>query len=120
MTLPADKGNATVIIDMAVYKGKTSALLNDQDTYVRLTRDLTLKVERALLALLADMFHFALPKRKSSHYAFLWHSGAAPGLYGLMCPCVQLVISPAPLLTSYPDTACTKFRLRLLERAPRM
>lgn len=69
--LPADKEDATVLIDTAVYKGKILALLVDQDTYVRLTRDPTLKVQRDLQERLADVFRFVPPERKSLLFASL-------------------------------------------------
>ncbi|XP_072146239.1 uncharacterized protein [Dermacentor andersoni] len=108
--LPADKGNATVLIDTAVYKNKTLALLNDQDTYVRLTRDPTLKVQRDFQTLLADVFRFVAPERKSLYFKLLCHNGAAPALYGLpkvhkpnvpLRPIVDYTRSPLYKLSAY-------------------
>ncbi|XP_065307646.2 uncharacterized protein [Dermacentor albipictus] len=108
--LPADKGNATVLIDTAVYKNKMLALLNDQDTYVRLTRDPTLKVQRDFQTLLADVFRFVAPERKSLYFKLLCHNGAAPALYGLpkvhkpnvpLRPVVDYTRSPLYKLSAY-------------------
>ncbi|XP_072144232.1 uncharacterized protein [Dermacentor andersoni] len=108
--LPADKGNATVLTDTAVYKNKMLALLNDQDTYVRLTRDPTLKVQRDFQTLLADVFRFVAPKRKSLYFKLLCHNGAAPALYGLpkvhkpnvpLRPIVDYTRSPLYKLSAY-------------------
>ncbi|XP_050038905.1 uncharacterized protein [Dermacentor andersoni] len=108
--LPADKGNATVLIDTAVYKNKMLALLNDQDTYVRLTRDPTLKVQRDFQTLLADVFRFVAPERKSLYFKLLCHNGAAPALYGLpkvhkpnvsLRPIVDYTRSPLYKLSAY-------------------
>lgn len=108
--LPADKGNATVLIDTSVYKSKVLALLDDQDTYVRLTRDPTLKVQRDLQTLLADVFRFVPPERKSLYYSLLCHNGAAPALYGLpkvhkpnvpLRPIVDYTRSPLYNLSGY-------------------
>nr|XP_054925874.1 uncharacterized protein LOC129384453 [Dermacentor andersoni] len=108
--LPPDKGNATVLIDTAVYKNKMLALLNDQDTYVRLTRDPTLKVQRDFQTLLADVFRFVAPERKSLYFKLLCHNGAAPALYGLpkvhkpnvpLRPIVDYTRSPLYKLSAY-------------------
>lgn len=56
------------------------------------------------------MFHFVLPKRKSFHYAPLFHNGAAPALYGLLKvhkpnvplrPIVDCTYSPLNKLSGY-------------------
>ncbi|KAH7950986.1 hypothetical protein HPB52_003754 [Rhipicephalus sanguineus] len=44
--LPADKGNATVVLDTSVYKWKMLDLFQDQD--MRLNRDPTLKAQKEL------------------------------------------------------------------------
>ncbi|XP_075553542.1 uncharacterized protein LOC142586176 [Dermacentor variabilis] len=59
------------------------ALLNDQETYVRLTRDPTLKVQRHFQTLLADVFRFVHSEHKFLYFKFLCHNGAAPALNGL-------------------------------------
>ncbi|XP_075559328.1 uncharacterized protein LOC142590809 [Dermacentor variabilis] len=75
------------------------ALLNDQDTYVRLTRDPTLKVQRDFQTLLADVFRFVAPERKSLYFKLLCHNGAAPALYGL--PKVRKPNVPLRLIVDY-------------------
>lgn len=71
--LRADKKSGTVLSDTAVYKCKILALLDDP----------TLKVQRDLQALLADLFCFVPPECKSLYYMLLCHNGAALALYGL-------------------------------------
>ena len=41
--LPADKGNATVVMERKDYDGKVRGLLNDTTTYQRLPKDPTWK-----------------------------------------------------------------------------
>ncbi|XP_077492345.1 uncharacterized protein LOC144103522 [Amblyomma americanum] len=52
--LPADKGNATVVLDRTEYIKKMSALLEDKNTYTKINRDPTRKIEAELQKLLAD------------------------------------------------------------------
>ncbi|XP_070394021.1 uncharacterized protein [Dermacentor albipictus] len=54
--LPADKGNATVLLDKVDYSQKMLTLLEDTNTYVQLDRDPTPKVQRDYQKLLADVF----------------------------------------------------------------
>ena len=49
---PADKGNATIVINSEDYDGKIRSLLADTDTYKRLAKDVTLAQERRINALL--------------------------------------------------------------------
>lgn len=37
--IPADKGNATVVIDRAMYEDKMNNIVNDEPTYMKLKRD---------------------------------------------------------------------------------
>ncbi|XP_037505083.1 uncharacterized protein LOC119381202 [Rhipicephalus sanguineus] len=108
--LPADKGNATVVLDTAVYKRKMLDLLEDQDTYIRLTRDPTLKVQKELQKLLSDVFRFVPPEHKGLYYSLLCHNGSAPALYGLpkihkpdvpLRPIVDFTRSPLHKLSGY-------------------
>ena len=46
--LPADKGNATVVMDRDSYKEKINDLLDDDETYTKLKRDPTKKIERSI------------------------------------------------------------------------
>ena len=52
---PADKGNATVIMDQTAYDGKIRGLLADTSTCRRLTRDPTQDLERWINALLLSL-----------------------------------------------------------------
>lgn len=81
--LPADKGNATVILDRAEYINKVNGLLKHTSTYPQLTRDPTRKVEYELQKLLVEVFHFVPPENKSLYYKLLCRNGSAPALYGL-------------------------------------
>ncbi|XP_075547643.1 4-pyridoxate dehydrogenase-like [Dermacentor variabilis] len=86
------------------------ALLNDQYTYVRLTRDPTLKVQRDFQTLLADVFRFVAPEHNSLYFKLLCHNGAAPALHGLpkvnkpnvpLRPIVDYTRSPLYKLSAY-------------------
>ncbi len=46
--LPADKGNATVVMDRCEYKMKMKKLLDDEYTYKQLPNDPTTKIEKRL------------------------------------------------------------------------
>ncbi|XP_077507345.1 uncharacterized protein LOC144116813 [Amblyomma americanum] len=46
--LPADKGNATVVLDKREYVNKMTGMLEDERTYLPLNRDPTSKVQRDL------------------------------------------------------------------------
>ena len=52
--LPADKGNATVVIDKTEYVGKMTQMLKD-GTYRKLTRDPTSKVETKITKALKQL-----------------------------------------------------------------
>lgn len=83
VVLPADKGNATVILNSNDYVEKMTDLLTDDNTYVALKRDPTLKIEKNLQSLLADVFQMVPPQYKSSYFRLLCHNGSTPALYGL-------------------------------------
>ncbi|KAH6940236.1 hypothetical protein HPB50_026404 [Hyalomma asiaticum] len=52
--LPADKGNATVVLNKLDYEKKMLRMLEDKETYKPLNRDPTPKTQRDLQKLLAD------------------------------------------------------------------
>jgi len=54
MILPADKGNATVVMDRDVYDQKICTLLED-DTYTKLRRDPTERIETDLQKTLKEL-----------------------------------------------------------------
>jgi len=54
MILPADKGNATVVMDRDVYDQKIRTLLED-DTYTKLRRDPTKRIETDLQKTLKEL-----------------------------------------------------------------
>ena len=79
---PADKGNATVVMDRTTYDGKIRTLLADADTYKALPRDPTPALERKMNALLLSLTREgAIP---TTLYNRLRSSaGKVPLLYGL-------------------------------------
>ncbi|XP_077516597.1 uncharacterized protein LOC144127356 [Amblyomma americanum] len=81
--LPADKGNATVMLNRPDYEKKMRDLLQDRSTYVALKKDPTSKLERELQKLLVDVFHFVPPHHKSVYFRLLCQNGSAPALYDL-------------------------------------
>ena len=56
LILPADKGKASVLMDVSDYEGKISAMLNDERTYQQLTSDPTSKYKRQLVAILTRLY----------------------------------------------------------------
>ncbi|XP_077508404.1 uncharacterized protein LOC144119728 [Amblyomma americanum] len=108
--LPADKSNATVILNSTDYDKKMMELLQDKSTYIALKKDPTLKVERELQKHLAYVFLFVPPQHKALYYRLLCHNGSAPVLYGLpkihkegvpMRPIVDFTRSPLCQLLGY-------------------
>ena len=107
--LPADKGNATVVMDREEYDRKMQEMLDDEQTYRRLKKDPAPALERRMNALLLSM------NRKGSIpdklYEMLRSSaGRNPLLYGLpkvhkpnvpMRPIVSFVHSPTYQLSRH-------------------
>lgn len=106
VVLPADKGNATVVLDSSEYKDKISALLNDT-TYRPIKRNPTNSLEKRTRALIKaspiDLRtqRFLLPQE---------HASRVPRLYGLpkihkagrpLRPIVSAVDSPTQPLAKY-------------------
>ena len=52
--LPADKGRTTVILDKQDYQNKVNTLLNDTNTYEKLTSDPTRSIKNKLIQILRD------------------------------------------------------------------
>ena len=46
--IPADKGKTTVIMDSTDYEHKISNLVNDNQTYLKIPKDPTTKIENTL------------------------------------------------------------------------
>ncbi|XP_077486703.1 uncharacterized protein LOC144098003 [Amblyomma americanum] len=108
--LPADKGNATVMLNRPDYDKKMLDLLQDRSTYVALKKDPTSKLERELQKLLVDVFHFVPPHHNSLYFRLFCYNGFAPALYGLpkihkegvpMRPIVDFTRSPSYELSGY-------------------
>ncbi|XP_049276142.1 uncharacterized protein LOC125760304 [Rhipicephalus sanguineus] len=105
--LPADKGNATVVLDRRDYDRK------DQDhlvsgTYSKLKKDPTAQVQRDL-KLLGDVF-VKHPDTRALHLRLMCRNGSAPGFYGLpkthkpgvpLRPIVDFTSSPLRALSSF-------------------
>ena len=64
--LPADKGNATVMMERGDYEGKVRELLNDTSTYRRLPKDPTQAQETKISRMLRE-----LHKKKGDYKAHL-------------------------------------------------
>lgn len=104
MILPADKGNAVVLLDRAEYIEKMTTLLQDEETYEKIGRDPTRKIEAELQKLLAEVFKYVPPDGQHIYKRLLCHNGAAPAIYGVPKKCtrrehrfVQSWTSHAPL-----------------------
>ncbi|XP_077486812.1 uncharacterized protein LOC144098163 [Amblyomma americanum] len=107
---PADKGNATVLLDKADYVKKMLSLLEDGGTYVRLKNDPTLKLEREFQKLLSDVFLAVPPNQKALYYKLLSHNGSAPVFYGL--PKIH-----KPDVPLRPIVDCTRYPLHNLSKS---
>ena len=55
LILPADKGKATVVIDVSEYEEKINEMLSDERTYEKLTSDPTQRYKRELVAILSRL-----------------------------------------------------------------
>ncbi|XP_077486813.1 uncharacterized protein LOC144098165 [Amblyomma americanum] len=115
VTLPADKGNATVLLDKADYEKKMLSLLEDGETYVRLKKDPTLKLEREFQKLLSDVF-LAFPQNQEAlYYKLLSQNGSAPAFYRL--PKIHkpdVALRPIVDYTRSPLHNLSKFLLQVL------
>lgn len=82
VVLPADKGHATVVMDVVEYNRKMNSLLTDPKTYKKLARDTTSSLERRMNAMLMQLKKLGsitsnlCDKLRSS-------AGQLPLLYGL-------------------------------------
>uniref|UniRef100_A0A131XB29 Putative reverse transcriptase n=1 Tax=Hyalomma excavatum TaxID=257692 RepID=A0A131XB29_9ACAR len=106
--LPADKGNATVVLDRQDYDRKVQDHL-ESDTYVKLKKDPTAQVQRDLNKLLGDVFG-KHPDARALHLRLMCRNGSAPGFYGLpkihkpgvpLRPIVDFTSSPLRALSSF-------------------
>ncbi|XP_070386669.1 uncharacterized protein, partial [Dermacentor albipictus] len=110
VVLPADKGNATVLLDRSKYIEKMCLLLSDVHTYASVARDPTPKLQRDLQKLLADVFRMVPPQHKQLYYRLICHNGSAPAIYGLpkvhkpdvpLRPIVDFTRSPLHKLSNF-------------------
>lgn len=116
MLTNADKGNTTVLLDKSEYSQKAYALLNDQNTYSKLSKDPTVTVQNKLNKII-DNFQ----KRKvisSDEGKFLkCNNGVPPKMYFLpkihknnvpLRPIVSFIGSPLYNLTKFLSELLTK------------
>ncbi|XP_070380710.1 uncharacterized protein [Dermacentor albipictus] len=81
--LPADKGNAIVLLDRSDYNEKMKDLLSAEDTYVAIQKDPTVNLQTKLQKLLSKIFNFVPPQQKLLYHRLLCTNGSAPAIYGL-------------------------------------
>ena len=53
--LPTDKGNATVVLDRRMYDLKMKEIIDDQNTYRKLLRDPTTRIEKKISGVIRDV-----------------------------------------------------------------
>ena len=80
--LPADKGNATVVMDRSTYSDKMNALLKDEGTYLCISRNPTTRVEKQVSEALRSLHQKnvitdSTYKRLNPQYSY------PPQMYGL-------------------------------------
>ena len=100
--LPADKGNATVVMDKSDYSRKLDEHIND-NTYVKLKRDPTAATERKLTKVLKknkDQGHITETQYKRLNQ----HHSKAPHMYGL--PKIHKPNVPLRPIVSCRGSAC--------------
>ncbi|XP_077535913.1 uncharacterized protein LOC144148203 [Haemaphysalis longicornis] len=108
--LPADKGNAVVILNRSEYNQKLMDLLSDGDTYAAMKKDPTTRLQAKLQKLLSKIFQFVPPQQKHFYYRLPCTNGSAPAIYGLakvhkpgvpLRPIVDFTRSPLHRLSGY-------------------
>ena len=112
--LPADKGRATVVMDMCTYDEKMESLLSDRSTYKVITKDLSNSLQRRMNEKLLEL------KKKGAlaieeYNKLRCSSGRTPSIYGL--PKIHKPDIPLrPIVSFYtsPTYALSKFLSRLL------
>ena len=105
----SDKGNSTVVMNTTDYDKKIMFLLNDDNTYMLLKKDITKNIERKLNKFVFDLFK--QDKIPQSTYHYLHSTDAtAPCLYGLpkihksnipLRPIVSFINSPLYNLSKF-------------------
>ena len=104
--LPADKGRATVVIDISQYDSKMMHLISDSSTYKVMQKDPTPSLQRKMNGLL---LHLKKQQRlQPTEYDYLrCSSGNIPSIYGVPkihkpgVPLRPIVSFCTPLLTTY-------------------
>ncbi|KAM7293044.1 uncharacterized protein ISCGN_026174 [Ixodes scapularis] len=108
VVLPADKGNATVLVDRADYDEKALQLLNT-DAYMILPKDPTAKIQAGLNKMLSTIFD-GYPESRGLYLGLICRNGSAPAFYGLpkvhkpdvpLRPIVDFTTSPLRALSNH-------------------
>ncbi|KAM7284822.1 uncharacterized protein ISCGN_001916 [Ixodes scapularis] len=108
VVLPADKGNATVLLDRADYDEKALQLLNT-DAYMILPKDPTAKIQASLNKMLSTIFD-GYPESRGLYLGLICRNGSAPAFYGLpkvhkpdvpLRPIVDFTTSPLRALSNH-------------------
>ncbi|KAM7306815.1 uncharacterized protein ISCGN_010474 [Ixodes scapularis] len=108
VVLPADKGNATVLLDRADYDEKALQLLNT-DAYMILPKDPTAKIQASLNKMLSTIFD-GYPESRGLYLGLICRNGSAPAFYGLpkvhkpdvpLRPIVDFTTSPVRALSNH-------------------
>ncbi|CAN8028437.1 unnamed protein product, partial [Ixodes persulcatus] len=108
VVLPADKGNATVLLDRADYDEKALQLLST-DAYMILPKDPTAKIQASLNKMLSTIFD-RYPESRGLYFSLICRNGSAPAFYGLpkvhkpdvpLRPIVDFTTSPLRALSNH-------------------
>ena len=107
--LPADRGNATVVMERSDYEGKVRELLNDTTSYRRLPKDPTQAQETKISSMLREL-HKKKEIAKPIYDRLRPTGSQPPRLYGLpkihkqsvpLRPIVSCIGSPSYKLSKY-------------------
>lgn len=106
--LPADKGNATVVMDRTDYDDKAHKLLATT-AYMTLPKDPTTKIQATLNKTLSSIFG-QYPDSRNLYLSLICRNGSTPAFYGLpkihkpsvpLRPKVDFTTSPLRALSNY-------------------
>ncbi|KAM7314345.1 uncharacterized protein ISCGN_004129 [Ixodes scapularis] len=108
VVLPADKGNATVVLDKSSYVRKATDMLSTS-AYAPLQKDPTGKIQNTISRALSIIFK-EHPDSRSLYLRLICRNGSAPALYGLpkihkpeipLRPIVDFTTSPLRAVSAY-------------------
>ncbi|XP_047990120.1 uncharacterized protein LOC125229344 [Leguminivora glycinivorella] len=100
LTLKADKGNATVVIDVSDYESKINGLLSDEATYKKVNYDPTARYNRATLTLVKECEQVLT--EDTVKFLLRPRNVLSPKIYGL--PKIHKVNSPLRPIVSQIDS----------------